>query len=57
MIAFAPQAETSIRDTLLDRSQVNRLKAELAAEHDRVVEAESAAARLAAELEVCGCNF
>jgi hypothetical protein len=48
------QAEASIRDELLDRSQVNRLKSELAAEQSRVAEAEDVAARLAAELEVRG---
>jgi|688.fasta_scaffold784675_2 hypothetical protein len=58
--ALPSQAETSISRELTERSQVSRLKAELAAEQSRAAEAEDAAERLAVELEVrsssAGCT-
>jgi DNA anti-recombination protein RmuC len=46
------QAEALIRDTLLERSQLALLNADLAAERNRVSEAESARERAAGELAV-----
>jgi hypothetical protein len=48
----AAQAETLIKNTLLERSQLTHLNADLAAERSRVSEAESARERVAGELAV-----
>ena len=48
----AAQAETLIKNTLLERSQLTHLNADLAAERSRASEAESARERVAGELAV-----